>query len=155
MVFSIVLLNGVLPVSELFAGGLFNPGAANHAATSNNAAGAAGAATGAAANSPSPLASLLPFVLIFFVFYILLIRPQKKKAQQEEAMLSALNKGDEVVPRSGMSGTIQGLTEKVVTLEVAEGVRVKVLRGQIGGLASKVLEGKVVGAATSTAASSK
>ncbi|MBF0314185.1 MAG: preprotein translocase subunit YajC [Oligoflexia bacterium] len=101
------------------------------------------AQTGAAA-SPSPLTSLIPFAVIFLVFYFLLIRPQKKKAQQEEAMLAALTKGDEIFTRAGIIGTIIGLTDKIATIEVADGVRIKILRGQIGGHAKKVLEPEVV-----------
>lgn len=104
------------------------------------AASTAGATAGAAANAPSPFASLIPFALIFVVFYFLLIRPQKKKAQQEQAMLSALNKGDEIYTRSGIVGTISGLTDKIVTLEVDQGVKIKVLRGQVGGQFNKLFE---------------
>jgi preprotein translocase subunit YajC len=96
--------------------------------------------TQSAANAPSPLASLIPFVLIFLVFYFLMIRPQKKKAQQEEAMLAALNKGDEVYTRSGILGTIYGLNETIVTLEIAESVKIKVIRTQIAGSAKKLFE---------------
>lgn len=105
-----------------------------------SAGSAASATANAAANSPSPFASLVPFLLIFLIFYFLMIRPQKKKAQQEEAMLAALGKGDEVYTRSGIIGTISGLNDKIVTLEIADGVKIKVLRGQIGGRANKLFE---------------
>lgn len=96
----------------------------------------------AAANQPNPIMTFMPFVLIFGIFYFLIIRPQKKKMQQEESMLGALNKGDEIYTKSGIIGTIHGLTDKVVTLEVSEGVKIKILRGQIGGLAKKIFETK-------------
>lgn len=92
------------------------------------------------ANQPSALASLAPFALIFLVFYFLMIRPQKKRMQEEQSLLDSLGKGDEIVTKSGVIGTIYGLTDKIVTLEIAEGVRIKVLRGQIGGLAKKIFE---------------
>ncbi|MBL7664341.1 MAG: preprotein translocase subunit YajC [Bacteriovoracaceae bacterium] len=94
------------------------------------------------AAQPSTLTSLLPFVLIFFVFYFLMIRPQKKKFDQEQTMLKALQKGDEVFTKAGILGTIYGMTEKVVTLEVSEGVKMKVLRSQVGGLANSLLAEK-------------
>lgn len=97
-------------------------------------------ATQAAAQQPSPLASLVPFALIFVVFYFLLIRPQKKRMQEEQTLLGSLGKGDEVYTKSGLIGIIAGLTDKVVTLEVSDGVKVKVLRGQIGGLYQKLFE---------------
>lgn len=89
--------------------------------------------------APNPLTSLVPFLLIFAIFYFLMIRPQKKRLQEEQAMLGALAKGDEVVTKSGFLGTVAGLTEKIVTLEIAEGLKIKVLRGQIAGPAKKVL----------------
>lgn len=94
----------------------------------------------AAPAAPNPLASLVPFLLIFAIFYFLMIRPQKKRLQEEQSMLSTLTKGDEVITKSGFLGTVAGLNEKVVTLEVGEGVKLKVLRAHIAGLAKKVLQ---------------
>jgi preprotein translocase subunit YajC len=98
-------------------------------------------AEGAAeAAKPNPLASLMPFVLIFAVFYFLMIRPQKKKLEEEKSLLAGLGKGDEIFTKSGLIGTIAGMTDKVITLEVSEGMKLKVLRSQIGGLAKKIFE---------------
>lgn len=97
-------------------------------------------AQGASVQQPAFWQSLMPIVIIFIIFYFLMIRPQKKKMDQEQAFLAGLNKGDEVYTKSGMIGTISGLTDRVVTLEVADGVRVKVLRGQIAGLMNTLLE---------------
>lgn len=99
-------------------------------------------AAGGAGGQPNPLASFLPFVIIFFIFYFLMIRPQKKRMMEEENMLKALNKGDEIYTKSGLIGTITGLTDKVATLEVSDGVKLKVLRSQIAGLAAKLFEVK-------------
>ncbi len=88
--------------------------------------------------APSPLMSFLPFVLIFVVFYFLIIRPQKKKVQEEQKMINELKKGDEVYTKTGIIGTIASLTEKIITLEVSEGVKIKVLRGQVAGLFKNV-----------------
>ena len=82
---------------------------------------------------PNPLVSLLPFAVIFFIFYFLMIRPQKKRLQEEKALLKSLVKGDEIYTKSGILGTIVGMTEKIVTLEVSEGAKIKILREQIGG----------------------
>ena len=96
----------------------------------------------AAAGTPAqnPIMQFVPFIAIFMIFYFLMIRPQKKKMQEEAAFLSSLNKGDEVFTKSGIIGTIAGLTEKVVTLEVSEKVKLKVLRSHIAGAASKLFE---------------
>lgn len=77
------------------------------------------------------IAGFLPIILIFIIFYFLLIRPQQKRAKDHKSMLDALQKGDSVVTAGGLFGKITGLTDTVVTLEIAEKVRVKVSRGQI------------------------
>jgi preprotein translocase subunit YajC len=102
---------------------------------------------GAFAQTPAgpqqnPIMSFVPFVLVFVVFYFLMIKPQKKRLQEEQAMMTALGKGDEVFLKSGMLGTVSGMTEKLVTLEISDGVKVKVLKSQIGGLAKKIFEAK-------------
>ena len=90
----------------------------------------------------NPVMSFLPFIIIFVIFYFLMIRPQKKKLEEEQSMLKALKNGDEIYTKSGLIGTIAGQTEKVITLEVAQGVKMKILKSQIGGLASKIFEKK-------------
>lgn len=90
------------------------------------------------AQQPSFMSMMMPFAIIMGIFYFLMIRPQKKKMEQETKFLNALKKGDEVFTRSGVIGTIYGLTDKVVTLEVAEGVKLKFLKNQIGGDAKTI-----------------
>jgi len=101
-------------------------------------------AAGAAApqGAAGGIASFLPLILIFGVFYFLLIRPQQKKAKEQQLFLSNLKKGDEVVTNGGLYGKITGLTETVVTLEIAEGLRVKVSRQHILGSAVSVKSGE-------------
>jgi preprotein translocase subunit YajC len=96
----------------------------------------------AAAGSPSTLSSFLPMIAVFAIFYFLMIRPQAKKAKEEQAMLSQLGKGEEIYTKSGLFGTITGITDKIITLEIAEGTKVKVLRSHIGGKASTIFEKK-------------
>lgn len=93
-----------------------------------------------AAAQANPVTSFLPLVAIFVIFYFLMIRPQKKQLEEEKSMLGALEKGHEIYTKSGMLGTIVGMTDKVITLEIADKVKIKVLRSQIGGLASKIFE---------------
>ena len=89
-----------------------------------------------AANGAAPsggIMSFIPLILIFVIFYFLLIRPQQKKAKEHQAYLANLKKGDTVVTSGGMHGLITGLTDTVVTLEIAENIRVKVSRQHILG----------------------
>ena len=95
--------------------------------------GIAFAADAAPAAGPGGLGAFLPLILIFAVFYFLLIRPQQKKAKEHQIYLSNLKKGDQVVTSGGIHGEITGLTEKVVTLEIADNVRIKVSRQYIVG----------------------
>ena len=81
--------------------------------------------------------AFVPLILMFAIFYFLLIRPQQKKAKQHRELLSALKKGDRVVSSGGLHGTITGLTDDLVTVEVAPKVRVKISRGSISGVSSR------------------
>ena len=75
--------------------------------------------------------AFLPLILLFAVFYFLLIRPQQKRARTHKSFVENLKKGDRVVTSGGMYGTITGVTDDAVTIEVAEKVRVKVLKSAI------------------------
>lgn len=90
-------------------------------------------ATGAPGTPPQPsmMAMLMPFGLMFVVFYFLLIRPQQKKAKEHEQMVNGVQKGEEVVTQGGIFGKVTGITDKVVTLEIAENVRIKILKSQV------------------------
>lgn len=81
----------------------------------------------------SGLGSFLPLILMFVVFYFLLIWPQQKKSKAHRQVLATLQKGDSVVTASGIYGTITGITDTVVTLEIAEKVRIKLSRNSIAG----------------------
>ncbi len=79
----------------------------------------------------NPIVSFLPFILIFVVFYFLLIRPQQKKSKDRKEMVQALKKGDKVITSGGLIGSITNLGPKIITIQIAEGVRVKVIRANI------------------------
>jgi preprotein translocase subunit YajC len=102
---------------------------AEEAAPSVPASGAV-AAVGAPAR-PSTFETIMPFILMFGVMYFLILRPQQKKAKEQQEMLSKLSGGDEVITTSGILGRVHSVAEKVVTLEVADNVRMKFLRSQI------------------------
>ena len=93
--------------------------------------------TGGGVGQGGGFAALVPLLLMFAIFYFLLIRPQQKKQKKHREVLSALKRGDMVVTSGGLHGKITGLTERVITLEIAEKVRVKVGRGYIAGMASQ------------------
>ncbi len=92
----------------------------------------------AGASGAAGFMQFVPFVLIFLVMYFLMIRPQAKKAKEEQAFLTKLTHGDEIYTKSGILGKITGITEKVVTLEVENGAKMKVLKSHIGGSAAAI-----------------
>jgi preprotein translocase subunit YajC len=100
-------------------------------------------AQAAAASGPAPTTfdqivtnPAVPIALIFGVMYFLFIRPQTKKANDHQKMLSALKRNDEVVTTGGLIGRVAELGDKLVTLEIAQGVRVRVERSQIASLST-------------------
>jgi preprotein translocase subunit YajC len=95
-------------------------------------------AQGAGLLDQSALIQFLPLVLIFVVFYFLLIRPQQKKQKDQRAMLDALRRGDRVVTGGGILGTVSKVTSpEEVEVDIASGVRVKVLRSTITSVLAK------------------
>ena len=84
------------------------------------------------------LIQFLPLVLIFVVFYFLLIRPQQKKQKDHRTMLDALRRGDRVVTGGGIIGTVNRVTSpEEVEVDIAQGVRVRVLRSTITTILAK------------------
>lgn len=107
---------------------------------------AMGVGTGTGTGSPGApggggmLGALFPLLAMFLVFYFLLIRPQQKRSRQHKELLDNLKRGDEVVTTGGIHGKITGITESVITLEIADNIRIKVQRENISGLKPKVQE---------------
>lgn len=83
------------------------------------------------------LAAFLPLILIFVVFYFLLIRPQQKRMKEHRAMLDALRRGDRVVTGGGIIGTVTKAENDEISVEIAEGVRVRVMKGTITSVLQK------------------
>ena len=94
------------------------------------------AQAGSPMGGPHPIVQFLPLILVFVVFYFLLIRPQQKRAKERQAMIDGLKRNDEVVTTGGLHGRIMELGERIVTLEIAPKVNVRVDRQQIDALAS-------------------
>jgi len=81
-----------------------------------------------AAQPGGSMMSLVFLVLMFGAFYFLLIRPQQKRMKEHKALVAGLSKGDEVVTAGGVLGRISDVSENFVTVEIADGVNVKVQR---------------------------
>ncbi|HZY58373.1 MAG TPA: preprotein translocase subunit YajC [Candidatus Binataceae bacterium] len=94
------------------------------------------AANNAGAGQQVIFTTVIPLVFLFGIFYFLLIRPQAKKASDLQKMLAALKRNDEVITTGGLIGKVVELGDRVVVLEIAQNVRVRVERSQIGALSS-------------------
>jgi len=86
---------------------------------------------GAAGGQSGGMMAFLPLILLFAVFYFLLIRPQQKRAKQHKTFMENLKRGDTVITSGGLYGKITGITDEAVTIEIAEKVRVKVLKSAV------------------------
>jgi len=85
------------------------------------------------------IAQFLPLILIFAIMYFLLIRPQQKKMKEHQAMVNAVRRGDMVVTQGGIVGKVSKVREgeSEVEVEIAEGVRVRVVKSTIAQVLSK------------------
>lgn len=98
---------------------------------------AMGGAPGGTAGGGGDWGFLITMAVIFVIFYFLLIRPQQKKQKELKAMMDNLAYGDTVMTTGGIHGKITGLADSIVTLEIADKVRIKVARSAIGAIIQK------------------
>lgn len=85
----------------------------------------------AAPKSPNIFEQVIPFVAIFAIFYFFIIRPQSKRQKDHQNFVTTLKRGDSVITSGGIYGKVEGVTEKFVTLEVSDGVNIRILKSQI------------------------
>ena len=84
------------------------------------------------------LSNIAPLILIFIVFYFLLIRPQQRRAREHREMLAGVRRGDQVVTGGGFLGKVtKVLSDSEIEIELAEGVRVRALKGTLQSIVSR------------------
>jgi preprotein translocase subunit YajC len=83
------------------------------------------------------LVGILPWLLIFVIFYILMIRPQQRRVKEHQAAIAAVKKGDEVVTGGGIRGRVTKVTDDEAEVEIATGVKVRVVKSTISQVLSK------------------
>src|SRR3954467_6602580 len=96
-------------------------------------------AQAAAGDQTQSLTAFVPLILIFIIFYFLMIRPQQKKMKDHRAVLDAIRRGDRIVTNGGLVGLVTKVNaeERQLDVEIAEGVRVKVMRDMVSTVLSK------------------
>ncbi len=83
-------------------------------------------------------AQFVPLILIFAIMYFLLIRPQQKKVKEHQAMVAALRRGDQVVTQGGVIGKVVKVRDDgELELEIAEGVKIRVIQNTIATVMNK------------------
>ena len=95
-----------------------------------------------AAGGPGPIVSLMPIAAMFVVLYFLLIRPQQKRTREHETMVQNLKRNDEIVTTGGLYGRVQTIADKVLTVEIAPNVRVRIDRAQVADVVGAKSESK-------------
>ncbi len=84
----------------------------------------------------SMVSTLIMFGAIFAIFYFMIIRPQQKKQKEREALLNSVKKGDKIITGSGIHGTIAGLDDATVLIDVGNNTKIKMERSAIGQVVS-------------------
>jgi preprotein translocase subunit YajC len=92
-----------------------------------------GQAAGQGQQTSNPLISLLPLVVIFVIFYFLLILPQQRKQKQHQKLMNSIQRGDKVMTSSGIYGVVANVKDHVITVVIADGVKVDFDKGHIAG----------------------
>ena len=87
----------------------------------------------AQAASGSGSMNILFFGALFAIMYFVLIRPQQKQAKEQQTLIAALKKGDDVITSSGILGKVFAVDEKVITVEIARDVKVRMLKSSVQG----------------------
>ena len=83
------------------------------------------------------LIGILPWLLIFAIFYFLMIRPQQRRVKEHQAAIGAVKKGDDIVTGGGIRGRVTKVTDDEAEVEIAQGVRIRVIKSTISHVVTK------------------
>jgi preprotein translocase subunit YajC len=87
--------------------------------------------------SGSLVSTIIMFGAIFLIFYFMIIRPQQKRAKERDKLLANIEKGDKIITSGGIHGTIAGIEEKTVLIQISDNVKLKFERSAISSVVSK------------------
>ena len=80
---------------------------------------------------------ILPLLFVFVIFYFLMIRPQQRRMKQHQATINAVQKNDQVVTAGGIRGKVTKVTDDEVEVEIAQGVKVRIVKSTLSHVQSK------------------
>jgi preprotein translocase subunit YajC len=86
---------------------------------------------------PGLMSNIILFGSIILIFYFMIIRPQQKRAKERQKLIESMKKGDKVITSGGMYGTVAGLDEKTVLVQIADNVKVKLDRSALATIISE------------------
>lgn len=93
--------------------------------------GTVGGEGGAAGGAQSMMGMLFPLAVFVLIFYFFIIRPQRKRQKQHEGLISSIGRGDQIVTIGGFFGTVREVRDDTFLIELAEGVRVRILKSAV------------------------
>lgn len=93
----------------------------------------------AATAQPTFLEQTIPWIPIVVILYFFILRPTQQKQKSQVDFMAKMKRGDSVLTSGGIMGTIEGITEQFVVLEIADGVRIRILKNQIASSAQQEL----------------
>ena len=85
----------------------------------------------AQAGGQSAMQMFFPLVIFIVIFYFFIIRPQKKRQKKHDNLLSSITRGDKVITAGGFIGTVREVKDDSLIMEIADGVKVRILKGSI------------------------
>lgn len=95
--------------------------------------GGSGAEAGAAAQQGGLMGMLFPLAIFVLIFYFFIIRPQRKRDKQQKNMIDSIARGDQIITIGGFYGTVREVRDDSFQIEIAEGVRVTILKSAVQG----------------------
>lgn len=108
-----------------------------------NIAYAMGQSGAGAAQGAGGFSAFVPLIAMFAIFYFLLIRPQQKKSKEHREMVNNIKKGDRIITSGGIHGRVTAVSEAIMTVEIADKVRIKLARGNVSALARSAPQAQV------------
>ncbi len=88
---------------------------------------------GGAAQQGGLMGMLFPLAIFVLIFYFFIIRPQKKRDKQQKNMIDSIARGDQIITIGGFYGTVREVRDDSFQIEIAEGVRVTILKSAVQG----------------------